>query len=93
MSNEKAIQKQLGGEVQGQRIESDESGNTWMSLVPCKMARLMSGEWALLGMARPTVAALERVVGKSEHIILPQRHTMCILEIIFSQGANARPES
>ena len=54
-----------------------------MGLAPCKMARVMLSEWALLGMARPTVAALERVVGKSQHALLPQRHGMAVLESLF----------
>ena len=62
-------------------------GPTWMDFSPSKMARLMLAEWALLGIARPTVAALERVVGKSQHAIFPQRHATAVLESLLFLGA------
>ena len=80
MSDSKAVNGATSGEVQGLKPFTDRQKNTWLGLAPSKLARVLMSWWALLGMAGPSLSAFDRLVGKSQHCLLPLRHGSAVLQ-------------
>ena len=64
-------------------VQSDRHKISWLGLVAPKLARALLAWWSLLGMASPSLPAFDRLIGKSQHALLPRRYGFAVLEILF----------
>jgi hypothetical protein len=83
MSPKKALSGKAGGEVQGMFFYSNREKESFMGVRASKGSRVMLGGLTLLSTARPHPRARARIVGKFQHMALPLRHPLSVLERSF----------